>query len=615
MNARHEKMDPSLGDFNRSKDPIRQSSGYEADTLMRSSAKGQKPARPAPGRFYLPLNIALCVCFTSHLLGALFAPIQDCDETFNYWEPLHYLNHGYGLQTWEYSPEFSIRSWAYIGLHAVPAKIASLLGGSKTFEFYALRVMLAIVCAASEVRLYSAMSRTINPRVGVIYLMIVAFTPGFFYASSAFLPSSFAMYTSNLGLAAFMDWHGGSKTATGIMWFGIGALLGWPFAGALIVPFVLEEWLIALIGQSEIFETFRLYLDGFVRCLIVLALQVSIDTFFYHKVAIVPWRIVAYNVFGGNDRGPDIFGTEPWDYYIRNLLLNFNIWFVLAAVAGPLLVFQSAILRQSTTKQSLLRTFTFLSPFCLWLAIFTIQPHKEERFMFPAYPFLALNAAMAFHSLLTWISSPDSLIFNQISAKLKLIGILSVVLISVNVGLLRIIGTVTAYRAPLQIYEALTAPNTTHPSDVVCFGKDWYRFPASHFLPNGAHARFIKSEFDGLLPGAFHEGKTGFGFFPGTWLDPPGMNNRNEEDPGKYVDLKHCTYLVNSYMPGTEATEHEPLYALDEDHWQRVACVPFLDSSKTGVIARTVWFPDLPFLPPNYHRHWGAHCLLRQRKA
>jgi alpha-1,2-mannosyltransferase len=48
-------------------------------------------------------------------------------------------------------------------------------------------------------------------------------------------------------------------------------------------------------------------------------------------------------------------------------------------------------------------------------------------------------------------------------------------------------------------------------------------------------AKFIKSEFSGLLPGEFNEAKTGFGFYPGTWLIPPGMNDRNEEDLGKYV--------------------------------------------------------------------------------
>lgn len=570
--------------------------------------------KPAPTRFYLPLNIAFYLCFASHLLAALYAPIQDCDETFNYWEPLHYLTHGYGLQTWEYSPEFSIRSWAYIVIHAIPAKIAGFVGRGKTFEFYALRVVLAFVCAATEVRLYSAISRVLNPRIGVIFLMIVAFSPGFFYASSAFVPSSFAMYTSALGLTSFMDWHGGPRTASGIMWFGIGALLGWPFAGALIIPFVIEEWVTTLVSQADVFETFRRYLDGIVRCLIALALQVGIDAFFFHSPVIVPWRIVAYNVFGGKDRGPDIFGTEPWDYYFRNLLLNFNLWFLLALVAGPLHLVQCLIFKQQITNQPLIRTLTFLSPFYLWLSIFTLQPHKEERFMFPAYPFLALNAAIAFHSLLIWVGSPNSIIFGRIPAKIKLAAVLPFVFLAINIGLLRIIGTVTAYRAPLQVYDPLQRSTVTQNGSTVCFGKEWYRLPSSHFLPDPIHAKFIKSEFDGLLPGEYHEGKVGFGLFPGTWLMPSGMNDRNEEDMGKYIDVQHCTYLVDSYMPGMKVTEHEPLYALD-GNWERVICLPFLDASRTGLIARTIWLPDLPLIPERYRRHWGEHCLLRRKDA
>lgn len=420
------------------------------------------------------------------------------------------------------------------------------------------------------------------------------------------------MYTSALGLTSFMDWHGGSKTATGIMWFGIGALLGWPFAGALIIPFVMEDWLIAVVGRGDLFETFRKYLDGAVRCLIVLALQVGVDTFFFHKIVVVPWQIVAYNVFGGSDRGPDIFGTEPWHYYVRNLLLNFNMWFILAAASGPFFLFQSAVLKQSATKQTFLRTLTFLTPFYLWLAIFSLQPHKEERFMFPAYPFLALNAAITFHSFLTWAGSTDSVIFGKIPAKLKLGAILAVVLLSLDIGLIRIFGTLTAYRAPLQIYSALNSPDVVmRNGDTVCFGKDWYRFPSSHHLPNSTHGKFIKSEFDGLLPGEYHEGQTGFGLFPGTWLIPSGMNDLNQEDPGKHTAIEHCTYLVDTYTPGVEPTTHEPLYALDPE-WSKVACYPFLDTAKTSLLARTIWIPDLSIIPARYRRHWGEHCLLKR---
>jgi alpha-1,2-mannosyltransferase len=143
------------------------------------------------------------------------------------------------------------------------------LTGSKRLEFYFLRIFLAVVCAATETRLFSVISRTLDSNIAVIYLMIVAFSPGVFYASVAYLPSSFAMYTSSLGIAAFMDWRNGPKTAQGIMWFGVGAIVGWPFSGILVASFVMEE-ILPCIFTSQGYDTFRRFLDGIVRSLIAL---------------------------------------------------------------------------------------------------------------------------------------------------------------------------------------------------------------------------------------------------------------------------------------------------------------------------------------------------------
>jgi len=86
---------------------------------------------PRAPKFYAiePIT-AFYVFLIANIISALFAPIQDCDETFNYWEPTHYLSHGYGLQTWEYSPDFAIRSWLYIGLHAIIGNLRRLLPGT-----------------------------------------------------------------------------------------------------------------------------------------------------------------------------------------------------------------------------------------------------------------------------------------------------------------------------------------------------------------------------------------------------------------------------------------------------------------------------------------------------
>lgn len=263
----------------------------------------------------------------------------------------------------------------------------------------------------------------------------------------------------------------------------------------------------------------------------------------------MPWNLVKYNVLGGSGKGPDIFGTEPWHFYLRNLALNFNVWLPLALIAAPLLLIHRYTGQQAVTRQSPIRNMVFVSPLYLWLLIFTVQPHKEERFMYPVYPLIALNAAISLHVILMWLgnANPASLI-GKIPAKLRFGAIILMVLISLDISVLRTFGILTAYSAPLKVFEPLKAPGVALPGDTVCLGKEWYRFPSSYFLPNGMRAKFIRSEFRGLMPGEFREAGTGFGFFPGAWLEPPGMNDENKEDPGKYVSpsvTSWCIRLTN----------------------------------------------------------------------
>lgn len=159
--------------------------------------------------------------------------------------------------------------------------------------------------------------------------------------------------------------------------------------------------------------------------------------------------------------------------------------------------------------------------------------------MYPVYPALALNAAMALHIVLAAFGQSDpNTIIGKIPAKLKLLVVSFCMIGSVDVGLARIYGIYSAYSAPLKIYKPLqisTVGTLGLAGASVCFGKEWYRFPSSYHLPNDMKAKFVKSEFNGLLPGEFSQAKTGFGFWPGAWLVPPGMNDQNIEDMGKYV--------------------------------------------------------------------------------
>ncbi|KAF7559513.1 hypothetical protein G7046_g4649 [Stylonectria norvegica] len=547
--------------------------------------------------------ISAFYCFlAAGIVSAVFAPIQDCDETFNYWEPTHYLSHGYGLQTWEYSPDYAIRSWLYILLHAIVGNIA---------EFYFIRYGLAAVCALCQTLLFMSTSSTLNSRIGIIFLIATIFSPGNFHASTAFLPSSFAMYMVMLGAAAFMNWRGGLKTSHAIFWFAMAGVLGWPFAAALCAPYMLEELVLAIFSDNVArFEWFHRTSRGVVAGGILLTIDWLINFFFYKKSESVTWNIIKYNIFSSTG-GPELYGTEPWTFYFKNLALNFNIWFILAVAAFPLFILQKILSPSAQGFQSGLRTVVFIAPFYMWLTIFTLQPHKEERFMYPVYPFLILNASISFHLVLTALGNTDpKTLVGKISARLKLLSVALAVFLSLDVGLARVYGVYSAYSAPLNIYAPLWKNVTGTgviglPEDVVCFGKEWYRFPSSYFLPRDIHAKFVRSEFRGLLPGEFSEARNGFGFWSGTWLPTDGMNGQNEEDPGKYTELRFCPFLVDTQFPDRTdpLPPNEPNYIADTENWEVVKCEPFLDAANTHVLARTLWVPDLSFVPDKFKRN------------
>ncbi|POS85074.1 hypothetical protein EPUL_002878, partial [Erysiphe pulchra] len=410
-------------------------------------------------------------------------------------------------------------------------------------EFYFIRYVLAFICSLCQSVMFLAIKNSLNIRIALIFLISMVFSPGMYHASVSFLPSSFSMYTTILGMSAFMDTERKQKTIVhGIIWFSFGGIIGWPFSLVLAAPFLLEEIFFAFKRNGDAFKILILqFRQAILVSLFILFGEILISGLFYRRLVIVPLNIVLYNVLSGP--GPNLYGTESWHFYIRNLFLNFNIWFLLAIISLPLYVLQKAISHDNQSVKNKVRGITLLTPFYLWLIIFSSQPHKEERFMYPAYPSLVLNAAVSLHLLLAAFGNLASKrLVGKLPGWIKLLIALSILLVSMALGLARIYGIVTAYSAPLYIYEPLS--NEGSIDNVVCFGKEWYRFPSSYHLPKNMHAKFIKSEFRGLLPGEFSEIEVKNGFRSGTWMIPSGMNDQNLEDVGKYVSVAILLSLI-----------------------------------------------------------------------
>ena len=87
--------------------------------------------------------------------------------------------------------------------------------------------MVTIQCAV--VLRYRAVCKQFGANTGRIALCLLVFSAGMFISSTAFLPSTFAMYTTLIAMAAWF--YGDFPVA--IFAIAAGTIVGWPFAAVL----------------------------------------------------------------------------------------------------------------------------------------------------------------------------------------------------------------------------------------------------------------------------------------------------------------------------------------------------------------------------------------------
>ncbi|XP_077402409.1 alpha-1,2-mannosyltransferase ALG9 isoform X2 [Vanacampus margaritifer] len=551
------------------------------------------------GQVWAPEGSTAFKCLLSaRFCAALLSNISDCDETFNYWEPMHYLLYGTGMQTWEYSPLYAIRSYAYLWLHALPACLhAHVLQTSKVLVFYFVRCVLAFCCCVCELYFYKAVCKKFGLHVGRLMLAFLVVSTGMFSSSAAFLPSSFCMYTT---LVAMTGWFQ-DCTPLAIAGVAAGTIVGWPFSALIGVPIAFD--LLVIKKQWKSFITWSA-----VALLLLLGPLVAVDSFFYGKLVVTPLNILLYNVF--TPHGPDLYGTEPWHFYFVNGALNFNLVFVLALFSLPLTALMETLLHKFNVQNLGRPYWLTLSPMYLWMLVFFTRSHKEERFLFPVYPLICLSGAVALSAL----QKCYHFLFQRYRLEHYTVSsnwlALSTVVVVAVVSLSRSVALFRGYHAPLDLYpEFLRIAKDTTLHSVpegrpvsVCVGKEWYRFPSSFLLPNNWQLHFIQSEFKGQLPKPYTSGPHA------TQIIPADMNDQNLEEPSRYVDIRHCHYLVD--LDTEEETPHEPRYAANKEEWNVIAYKPFLQASRSSSIFRAFYIPFLS----DHHTSYRRYVILKPRR-
>ncbi|EER10643.1 glycosyltransferase, putative [Perkinsus marinus ATCC 50983] len=313
------------------------------------------------------------------------------------------------LQTWEYSPEFGLRSYVYTYVYATVAWLFSSIipGVTKPMVFYAVRACNASFCALCEYFFSKMISSLWGTPTAAIYLYLSAALPG--------------LYERGL-----------SYTLT----------------------------------------------RGAIGLLIVCGTIVAVDYHFYGRVVFAPLNIAMYNFGFSVDNLSQLYGVEPWYYYIFNGILNFNICLPLAFIS--ILYF---------TGHKLGSWLPVGFPMMLWFGIMSKLAHKEERFLYPIYPCIAAcSAAVLVKTYPTYTSkkAPTQ------TTKLRRYAVKSALAVIVLLSTSRIAALRLYYGAPAKVWEKSYNIIQSRPEAVVCMGDDWYRSYSHFFMPPGARLEFTK---------------------------------------------------------------------------------------------------------------------------
>ena len=674
-------------------------------------------------RIHLPAFIAV-LHIALRIILANRAPITDCDEVFNYWEPLHFIHYGYGMQTWEYAPQYALRTYAYLlplsiisrslhillgilppfgisllskslcplGLGTAAAAVAIGAGGQaqaqvqKVLLFQLLRATIACGTAISELRLVNALP---SRSLALSTWMALVTSTGMFHTAPAYLPSTTVMVCYMHSIAEQLDFYYDKNTTCtrsastiysldrAIIWGLVCCLMtGWPFCAVLFVPLGFQavhhayvnanvnandnaggqkqkqkqnERTVGLSTRIRIGAVVKLLLRVVGYCIIIQSFVTAVDYHYYGKVISPTWNIFVYNTGLGGDgiNRDELYGVDDCMYYIKNLILNWNGVAVMGMCAIPVLLGSmmfsnsnaSASWRASANasvsaqkKDGCVYSYSkgnmvvILLPAVLWIGIVFSRPHKEERFLFPVYPLIAIGASVCLDQVMELTN-----IHNFFAGKLRsgagagddntdvgtgtcrikvglaLMALLPCAMISISRSMLLVDG----YTAPLKLYSDLyrvmndSHANTnqgmgdgTHATPtLVCTGGEWYRFPSSYYLPPDTSLAFLKSSFDGQLPQPFTE----FGSKEESLALQGRFNDLNEEEMDRYVDVSECSFvieLVGEDISTRTRNENEndvsevvKYMKDDENDWRLIAQYDFLDVEKTSSLHRILYLP------------------------
>lgn len=249
-----------------------------------------------------------------------------------------------------------------------------------------VRAVLGLFNAMSLLVFKAKMEQEFGPAAARWYALLQASQFHVLFYASRTLPNMFAFGFTTLAFAQLVGDPrtlpiGRCKLAIALLTYATAV-----FRSELAILLTTTTLYLLVMRGMPLVTVIKSFLGSFI---FALAGSVPLDSYFWQK-PLWPelWGFYFNAVLGSSSD----WGVSPWHYYFTNALPKLMINPLTLGVLIP-----TALAQPATRKPAA----TFLVPTILFVAIYSLQPHKEARFIFYAIPPLTAAAALGANYVFT----------------------------------------------------------------------------------------------------------------------------------------------------------------------------------------------------------------------
>lgn len=311
------------------------------------------------------------------LVHLVVAPYTKVEESFNLQACHDLLYHGIHLSQYDHLEFPGVVPRTFVGPLVVSAiaypivAIIKLLGLSKFLAQYIVRGVLGLLVILAWRRFRKQLQESFGPSVTFWFTLITASQFHFMYYLSRPLPNTFALAIALLTFSYWLEQRHGP-----LIWT----------SGVAVLIFRSE--LCLLLGPMLLLDltTRRLLTVPFLKYaipagLLCLVTTLTIDSFFWKRLLWPEGEVFWFNTYKNQSHN---YGTSPFLWYWYSALpraLGLSILLVPLGIALDK------------------RLQVLVTPAFIFVAAYSILPHKELRFIIYVFPILNVAAARACHFL------------------------------------------------------------------------------------------------------------------------------------------------------------------------------------------------------------------------